>query len=598
MSVTDAPPNGGGKNFVGQSMKRREDSRLMTGRGDYIDDMVLPGMLHMSVVRSPEAHANITSIDVAEAKEMPGVVAVFTKDDLADLIKAPLPMAWDPPGVEIKVPENWPLSGSQVKHVGDAIAVVLAESKGQAMDAADLVIADLDPLPAVVDPEKALEDGSPLVWEEFGTNATHHWGVAGGDFAAAEAEAEVVVKQRVPNHRISGAPIEPRGCVGESRGESVALYSATQIPHIARFLLAGILEMPEDKIRVVAPDVGGGFGAKLQLYGEEVLVLALAKKLNRPVKYVETRSEHMSNSHHGRDQIANVTLTAKKDGTVTGCKAEVIADTGAYHQLLTPFIASLGFPVAGGCYKFAAIDFSVTGVFTNKMPIDAIRGAGRPEATYWIEQTMDKLARELDMDPLELRRKNFIGKDEFPYETPLGIVYDSGDYHGRAGQAAGELRPGRVPQGAGRAAGEGHPPRRRLLDLGRGVRPGAVTRRRPAGRRPPGRVLGVGHGARAPVRLGHRLLGLVAARPGPGHVVRADRGRPAGHRPRDDRRDPRRHGLRPVRLGHVRLALALGGRRGHRPRLREGAGEGQEGLRRAAGGRARGHRAGRRRPSA
>ena len=359
-------------------MKRREDSRLMTGRGEYIDDMILPGMLHMSVVRSPEAHANITSIDATEARDMPGVVAVFTKDDLADLIKAPLPMAWDPPGVEIKVPENWPLSGSQVKHVGDAIAVVLAESKGQAMDAADLVIADLDPLPAVVDPEKALEDGSPLVWEEFGTNATHHWGVAGGDFAAAEAEAEVVVKQRVPNHRISGAPIEPRGCVGESRGESVALYSSTQIPHIARFLLAGILEMPEDKIRVVAPDVGGGFGAKLQLYPEEVLVLALAKKLNRPVKYVETRSEHMSNSHHGRDQIANITLTAKKDGTVTGVKAEVIADTGAYHQLLTPFIASLGFPVAGGCYKFGAIDFSVTGVFTNKMPVDAIRGAGRP----------------------------------------------------------------------------------------------------------------------------------------------------------------------------------------------------------------------------
>ncbi len=351
---------------------------------------------------------------------MPGVVAVFTKEDLADLIKAPLPMAWDPPGVEIKVPENWPLSGSQVKHVGDAIAVVLAETKGQAMDAADLVIADLDPLPAVVDPEKALEDGSPLVWEEFGTNATHHWAVAGGDFAAAEAEAEVVVKQRVPNHRISGAPIEPRGCVGESRGESVALYSATQIPHIARFLLAGILEMPEDKIRVVAPDVGGGFGAKLQLYGEEVLVLALAKKLNRPVKYVETRSEHMSNSHHGRDQIATVTLTAKKDGTVTGCKAEVIADTGAYHQLLTPFIASLGFPVAGGCYKFPSIDFSVTGVFTNKMPIDAIRGAGRPEATYWIEQTMDKLARELDMDPLELRRKNFIRQGGVPVRDAAG----------------------------------------------------------------------------------------------------------------------------------------------------------------------------------
>ena len=328
------------------------------------------------------------------------------------------------------MPEHWPIKKGQVKHVGDPVAVVIAETKGQAMDAADMVIAELDAKPAVVDPEKALEDGSPLVWEEFGTNVTHQWAVSGGDFAAAEAEAEVTVKHRIPNHRTSGAPIEPRGSIGESRAESVTLYSATQIPHIARFLLAGILGMPEDKIRVVAPDVGGGFGAKLQLYGEEVLVLAVSKKLGRPVKYVETRSEHMTNSHHGRDQIATVTLTAKKDGTVTGCKAEVIADTGAYHQLLTPFIAELGFPVAGGCYKFPAIDFSVTGVFTNKMPTDAIRGAGRPEATYWVELMMDKLARELDMDPLELRRKNFVPKEEFPYETPLGIVYDSGDYHG------------------------------------------------------------------------------------------------------------------------------------------------------------------------
>ena len=285
-------------------------------------------------------------------------------------------------------------------------------------------------------------------------------------------------------------------------------------------------------MRVVAPDVGGGFGAKLQLYGEEVLVLACSKKLGRPVKYVETRSEHMTNSHHGRDQIATVTLTAKKDGTVTGCKAEVIADTGAYHQLLTPFIAELGFPVAGGCYKFPAIDFSVTGVFTNKMPTDAIRGAGRPEATYWVELMMDKLARELDMDPLELRRKNFVPKEEFPYETPLGIVYDSGDYHGsldkllenfdldafRKEQA--ELKEKGIHRGVG------------LLHLGRGLRPGPVARRRPAGRGPAGGVLGVGHGAGAPVRLGHRLLGRLAARPGPGHLVRADRGRPAGHRPR------------------------------------------------------------------
>jgi carbon-monoxide dehydrogenase large subunit len=411
-------------------MKRREDPRMITGRGNYIDDIVLPGMLHLAVVRSPEAHADIVSIDTTEAKAAPGVVAVFTGEELAADFAGPIPMVWDPPGVEIKTPEHWPLKRGQVKHVGDPLAVVVAQTPGQAVDAADMVIAELDPKPVVVDPEKALEEGSPLVWEEFGTNKTHEWSVAGGDFAAAAAEAEVTVTQRIVNHRTSGAPIEPRGSIGEPRAESLTLYSATQVPHIARFVLSGMLGVPEDKLRVVAPDVGGGFGAKLQVYAEEALVLVLAKRLNRPVKYVETRSEHMSNSHHGRDQIATVTLTAKRDGTVTGCKADVIADTGAYMQLLTPFIAELGFPVAGGCYRFPSIEFNVTGVFTNKMSIDAIRGAGRPEATYWIELMMNKLAREIGMDPLELRRKNFIGKEEFPYETPLGIVYDSGDYAG------------------------------------------------------------------------------------------------------------------------------------------------------------------------
>jgi carbon-monoxide dehydrogenase large subunit len=435
VSVTEAKvggntPSRGTGGYVGQSMKRREDARMITGRGDYIDDMVLPGMLHAAVVRSPEAHADITAIDKSEAEVAPGVVVVLTGEELAGDFAGPIPMVWDPPGVDINTPEHWPLKRGQVKHVGDPVAVVVANTKAQAIDAADLVIVDYAPKPVVVDPERALEEGSPLVWEEFGTNKTHEWAVAGGDFDAALAEAEVTVEQRIVNHRISGAPIEPRGCIGESRAESLALYSATQIPHIARFVLSGMLGVPEDKLRVVAPDVGGGFGAKLQVYAEEALVLVLAKRLGRPVKYVESRSEHMSNSHHGRDQIAYVTLTAKRDGTVTGCKARVIADTGAYMQLLTPFIAELGFPVAGGCYKFPAIDFSVTGVFTNKMPTDAIRGAGRPEATYWIELMMDKLARELEMDPLELRRRNFIPKEEFPYETPLGIVYDSGDYHG------------------------------------------------------------------------------------------------------------------------------------------------------------------------
>jgi aerobic carbon-monoxide dehydrogenase large subunit len=415
---------------IGEAMRRKEDPRMITGRGRYTEDINLPGMLHAVVVRSPEAHAAIVSIDTSAARERDGVVAVLTGEDLAGDFGSPLAMVWAPPGVEIKTPDHWPLKRGEVKHVGDPVAVVVATSRHIAVDAAEDVIVEYDPKPAVVDPEAALEDGSPLVWEEFGTNKTHEWGVSGGDLDAALAEADVTVETRFVNHRTSGVPIEPRCSVAESRAGDLTLYSTTQIPHIARFVLSGMLGIPEDKLRVVAPDVGGGFGAKLQVYAEEALVLALAKRLERPVKWVETRSEHMTTSHHGRDQINYVTLGAKRDGTLTACRVRTLADLGAYQQLLTPFIPTLGFPVMGGCYKFQAIDIQITGVFTNKMCTDAIRGAGRPEATYWIELTMDRLADELGMDRLELRRKNFVPKEEFPFETALGIVYDSGDYHG------------------------------------------------------------------------------------------------------------------------------------------------------------------------
>jgi aerobic carbon-monoxide dehydrogenase large subunit len=416
--------------YVGQAMKRKEDPRMITGRGRYTEDIQLPGMLHAAIVRSPEAHASILSIDTSAAKERAGVVAVLTAEDMEGDFAGGMPMVWAPPGVEIKTPENWPLKSGQVKHVGDAVAVVVAASKGAALDAAEEVIVEYDPKPAVVDPEAALEEGSPLVWEEFGTNKTHEWAVAGGDFDAALADAEVTVEHRFVNHRTSGAPIEPRCSIGEPRADSMVLHSTTQVPHIARFVLGLVLGIPEDKLRVIAPDVGGGFGAKLQVYPEEALVLALAKRLGRPVKWTETRSEHMMTSHHGRDQINHVTLTAKRDGTVTGCRCRIVADLGAYQLLLTPFIPELGFPVMGGCYKIPSIDLHFTGVFTNKMCTDAIRGAGRPEATYWIELMMDRLADELGMDRLELRRKNFIPKEEFPFQTALGIVYDSGDYEG------------------------------------------------------------------------------------------------------------------------------------------------------------------------
>jgi aerobic carbon-monoxide dehydrogenase large subunit len=338
-------------------------------------------------------------------------------------------MAWSPPGVEINTPENWPLKRDHVKHVGDAVAVV-GRDRYSVVDAAEDVIVEYEPLPVVVDPEKALEEGSPLVWEQFGTNKTHEFKVSGGDIEAALADADVIVEQRLVNHRTAGAPIETRGVLADPHGDNVTLYSATQIPHIARFILSLVTGIPEDKLRIVAPDVGGGFGSRLQVYPEEALILALARRLGQPVKWIETRSENMMAAHQGRDQVNYVTLGAKRDGTVTGCGVRIVADLGAYQLLLTPFIPELGFPVMGGCYKFQAIDLTFEGVFTNKVCTDAIRGAGRPEATYSIELTMDKLAAKLGMDPLELRRKNFVGRDEFPFTTAHGITYDSGNYQG------------------------------------------------------------------------------------------------------------------------------------------------------------------------
>ncbi len=433
MSV-EAPAAGNGasgeEKHVGRSMRRKEDPRMITGRGRYVDDISVPGMLYAAFIRSPEAHAKITSIDTSAAARRDDVVAVFTGEELAGDFPAPMAMVWSPPGVEIRTPDFWPLSRGEVKYVGEAVAVVVGTDRYSVVDAAEEVVVEYDPLPVVIDPEKALEDTSSLVWEQFGTNQTHQWKVSGGDIDAAIAEADVVVEQRMVNHRTAGGAIEPRAVLADPHGDNMTLYSATQVPHILRFVLSLLTGMPEDRLRIIAPDVGGSFGSKLQVYPEEVVLLTVAKRLGRPVKWTETRSENLMTSHHGRDQIDYVTLAAKRDGTITGCRVRVVADLGAYQLLLTPFIPTLGFPVMGGCYKIPAIDVTIDGVFTNKFCTDAIRGAGRPEATYWIELIMDKLAAELGIDPIELRRKNFIGKDEFPFTTALGITYDSGDYDG------------------------------------------------------------------------------------------------------------------------------------------------------------------------
>jgi carbon-monoxide dehydrogenase large subunit len=417
-----------GRPFVGRSLKRKEDPRLITGRASYVDDITPAGTLWMAFVRSPEAHAKVLSIDTAAALERDEVVAVYTGEDLADL-QAPLPMAWVPPGVDINAPEHWPLARGRVAHVGDPVAVVIGDDRYSVVDAAEDVFVEYEPLPVVVDPEKALTD-EILVHPQLGTNKVHEWSLGGGDLDAGFAAADVIVERRVVNHRTAGGAIEPRAVLAQETAGHITVWSSTQVPHFLRLFLALLLGLSEERVRVIAPEVGGGFGSKLQIYGEEILCAWVARKLGRPIKWCETRSEGMMVTHHGRDQIATVRVGAKRDGTVTAFHAKILADLGAYAMLLTPTVPSLGAFVMSGCYAFPAVQTDIVGVMTHKMATDAIRGAGRPEATHMIEVAMDQLAAELDMDRLELRRRNFIPADAFPFETALGIVYDSGNYQG------------------------------------------------------------------------------------------------------------------------------------------------------------------------
>ncbi|MGH2858256.1 MAG: xanthine dehydrogenase family protein molybdopterin-binding subunit, partial [Solirubrobacteraceae bacterium] len=423
MSVTDRARTSG---HVGRELRRKEDPRLITGQGRYIDDISLPGMVWASLVRSPEAHARIVSIDTSQATARDGIRAVFTGEDLSDL-GGPLPMAWAPPGVEVNNPEHWPLARGTVNHVGDGVAIVLGDDRYAVADAAGDVVVEYEPLPAIVDPEAAIA-GPPFVHETLGTNKVHEWSLAGGDVEAGFAEADVVVERRVINHRIAGAPIEARGVLAEYRAGSLTLWTSTQVPHFLRLFMALLLGLSEDHVRVIAPDVGGAFGSKLQVYAEELLACWCARKLGRPVKWIETRSENLATAHQGRDQIATVKMGAKRDGTITAFHVKILADFGAYNMLLTPLIPSLGAFVMGGCYKIPNVQTDIVGVFTNKVPTDAIRGAGRPEATHMVEVTIEQLAHELGMDPLEIRRRNFIPTEDFPAAVATGVVYDSGDY--------------------------------------------------------------------------------------------------------------------------------------------------------------------------
>jgi aerobic carbon-monoxide dehydrogenase large subunit len=416
--------------MVGARIRRREDPRLITGRATYTDDVKQVGTVYAAFVRSPYGHAKIRGIDLSAAKAHPAVLAAYHGEDLhhAHNLKASLPVAHKMP--DLKTPPHWMLALDEVRFVGDPVAVVVASSPYAARDAAELVEVDYEELPAVVDPFKAMADGAPLVHHDLGTNVCFRMPFSAGDPDAAFAAADAVIKQRIVNQRVAPVPIEPRSMVAnwDAGMQQLTLYSATQIPHLLRTQLAIVLGLPENHIRAIAPEVGGGFGAKLNVYAEEAVVSWVAMQLERPVKYIETRSECFQAMIHGRDQIDDLEIAAKKDGTITGIRVQITANMGAYLQLLTPVVPTLTMLMIPGCYAIQNISCEVVGVLTNTMSTDAYRGAGRPEATFFIERAMDLVAQRFGLDPAEVRRKNFIPSASFPHTTAMGLTYDSGDY--------------------------------------------------------------------------------------------------------------------------------------------------------------------------
>ncbi len=413
--------------YIGKPLKRKEDPRLIQGLAHYVDDLRLPEMHYVGIVRSPYAHARIRSVDIGKAKAAPGVVAVLTGQDLRGAI-GPVPCAAQIP--DMKSAPRPVLAFDKVRFVGEPVAVVVATDRYATRDAVDLVEVDYEPLTPVVNPEKSLAKGATVLHEQFKDNLAYRWELEGGDLKKAFKQADKVIRQRLVNQRLIPVPMEPRGVVAEYRpGEKqLTIWSSTQIPHLMKTQVAVMLGVPESSVRVIAPEVGGGFGSKLNVYPEEALVGYFAMHLGKPVKWIESRRENFLATIHGRDQIGDVEVATKRDGTVLGLRCKIIADLGAYYQLLTPLIPTLTGLMISGCYKIPAVRVEITGVFTNKMATDAYRGAGRPEATYLIERVMDLVAAELKKDPVEIRRKNFPQPKEFPFTTPTGLIYDSADY--------------------------------------------------------------------------------------------------------------------------------------------------------------------------
>jgi aerobic carbon-monoxide dehydrogenase large subunit len=415
--------------LFGKSIKRREDPRFITGKGHYTDDLKLPGMTWAAFVRSPHAHARIRSIDTGRAAKHPGVVAVFTGKDMTGVNS--LPCGWLLP--DLKVPPHMPLISDVTRHVGDPVAVVIAESQDAALDAAELVQVDWEVLPSVTSTEKATAKGSPQLHTVAPDNIAFKWQI--GDAAATEAAfktAAVVVKKRIINQRLVANAMEPRACVAryeDATGE-LTLWVTSQNPHVHRLLMtAFVLGIPEHKVRVIAPDVGGGFGSKIFLYNEETVCSWATRKIKRPIRWTSTRREAFQTDAHGRDHVTDAEIAMDKDGKILALRVKTIANMGAYLSTFAPAVPTyLYATLLNGCYTIGAIHADVTGVFTNTTAVDAYRGAGRPEAAYLIERMLDAGAAKLKLDPADVRKKNFIPKFNTPYQTPVALAYDSGDY--------------------------------------------------------------------------------------------------------------------------------------------------------------------------
>jgi carbon-monoxide dehydrogenase large subunit len=416
--------------LFGSAIKRREDPRLITGAATYVDDVKLPGLTYAAILRSPYAHARITSIDVSAARQAPGVVAVYTGADIKDKL-VPVPCAWNVPNCDLKVPPHPLLAYDKVRYVGDGVAMVVAESRAAARDAVDLIDVDYDTLQGGVDPEKMAQPGAPQLHTEVPNNVAFTWVVAGGDAEQAFRSAEVTVKQRIVQQRLLPTAMECRAAVASyNKGSGqLTLWATSQNPHIHRFLCSVMLKLPEHRIRVIAPEVGGGFGSKIPAYADEALVAFAAMNLGRPVKWAEDRSENYKATIHGRDHIEYVELAGTKDGQITALRTKVYAGLGAYASTAGPGIPTiLHGLVYSGAYQIPNILGTVHGVYTSGTPVDAYRGAGRPEAAYLIERLVDIYARKIGVDPVAVRRKNYIPSDKFPYATATGITYDSGNY--------------------------------------------------------------------------------------------------------------------------------------------------------------------------